>query len=462
METQPESTFDSLSSKVGTFSARDKTFLIPLMNRIGCHLLAAVFQAFGVRARVMDTYRGMDLGREFTSGKECFPCQVTTGDILQFLEEERERLGEAFNTDDYIYFMPEAGGPCRFGMYNKFQRIVLDSLPDLQNLKIGSLTSDNAYSPAGMIEKEKTTDFRKAAYLSVVIGDILDRLLWRIRPYEREPGLADSLIDEALTALSDAFLRHGANKEFDAILDRLEDFVRKGKDLMDPDIPRKPLIGIVGEIYLRTHTQSNQDVIRVLERYGAEVVNASIAEWVNYTAYDRMREARLGLTRSLRLFRIREVRGHLSKILSYGTNLLYQQKKQDNAYRRMKPILDLPADHRVRDLEKVLIEKDLFSFDVGTEACLSVSGIMEYMREGFNGVVNVYPFTCMPSTITSAIVRPIVNRCRLPYLDTAYDGTFQPGREAAIRTFMYQAQQHKERAIKNGRHREAQPRLAFL
>ncbi len=446
MESRPPPTFQSLSQKVGAFSARDKTFLIPQMNRIGCHLLASVFQAFGVRARVMDTYRGLDLGREFTSGKECFPCQVTTGDILLFMEEEKERLGEAFDPEEYIYFMPEAGGPCRFGMYNKFQRIVLDSLPGLENLKIGSLTSDNAYSPVGMIDEDKATDFRKSAYVSVVVADILDRLLWRIRPYEREPGLADALIDEAVTGMSEAFLRHSEKKAFDAVLDRLEDFVRRGREIMDPAVPRKPLIGIVGEIYLRTHTQSNQDVIRVLERYGAEVVNASIAEWVNYTAYDRMREARLGLRRNLRLLRFREIRDYASKIVSYGLDLWYQQSKQNQAYKRLRPILDLPGDHRVGRLEEVLIQKDLFSFEVGTEACLSIAGIMEYMREGFNGVVNVYPFTCMPSTITSAVVRPIVDRRRLPYLDTPCDGTYQPGREAAIRTFMYQAHQHRDRA----------------
>jgi predicted nucleotide-binding protein (sugar kinase/HSP70/actin superfamily) len=371
---------------------------------------------------------------------------VTTGDILQFLEEEKARLGDRFDPDDYIYFMPEAGGPCRFGMYNKFQRIVLDALPGLENLRIGSLTSDNAYSPAGMIDEDKVTDFRKSGYLSVIAADILDRLLWRIRPYEREPGLADALIDEAVTGMSEAFLRHAQKVEFDAILDRLEEFVRRGRGIVDPAIPRKPLIGIVGEIYLRTHTQSNQDLIRMLERYGAEVVNASIAEWVNYTAYDRMREARIGLNRNLRLLRFREIREYASKIVSYGMTLWYQQSKQNQAYKRLKPILDLPGDHRVGDLEAVLKREDLFSFEVGTEACLSIAGIMEYMAEGFNGVVNVYPFTCMPSTITSAVVRPIVNRRRLPYLDTPCDGTYQPGREAAIRTFMYQAHQHKDRA----------------
>ena len=87
---------------------------------------------------------------------------------------------------------------------------------------------------------------------------------------------------------------------------------------------------------------------------------------------------------------------------------------------------------------------------MGTEACLSIAGIVEYAREGYNGVVNVYPFTCMPSTITSAIVKPLMNRLRIPYLDTPYDSSIQPGREAAIRTFMYQAHQHFKRHGRKG------------
>jgi len=445
METQHEHTFDSLSQTLGTFDVRDKTFLIPQMNRVGCHLLAGTFRGFGVRAKVMDTYRGLDLGREFTSGKECFPCQVTTGDILLFMQEEQERLGDRFDPEDYIYFMPEAGGPCRFGMYNKFQRIVLDSFSGLRKLKIGSLTSDNAYSPAGMLDPERTTDFRKAAYVSVVAADILDRLLWRIRPYEREKGSADEFIERATTSLSQAFERHASAKGFDAILDQLESLVQEGRSLMDPAIPRKPLIGIVGEIYLRTHNRANQDVIRMLEKYGAEVVNASIAEWVNYTAYDRLREARIGLSRNLRLLRYKKIREYASRIFSYGGELLYQQMSQKRLYKRLEPLLDLPEDHRIGRLEDVLLQEDVFSFEVGTEACLSIAGILEYMHEGYNGVVNVYPFTCMPSTITSAVIKPIVSRQRLPYLDTPCDGTFQPGREAAVRTFMYQAHQHKKR-----------------
>ena len=267
MEKSRSQTFRSLSEKVGQFRLTGKKLLIPQMNRIGGHLLAGTFRSFGVHAQVMETYKGLDLGKEFTSGKECFPCQVTTGDILHHMKEEKAKLGSAFDAQNYIYFMPEAEGPCRFGMYNKHQRIVLDTFPELQDLKIGSLTSKNSYSLDGMLDKEQTRSFRKAGYFSVVVADVLDRLLWRIRPYEREPGEADAFIEKAMGKMADAFEAYGAALNFERILEELEGVIKEGKAIIDPAVPPKPLIGVVGEIYLRTHVQSNQDVIRVIEKY---------------------------------------------------------------------------------------------------------------------------------------------------------------------------------------------------
>jgi predicted nucleotide-binding protein (sugar kinase/HSP70/actin superfamily) len=448
VEAQKSTTFRSLSENVGQFNLRDKTLLIPEMNRIGAHLIAGAFRGFGTNALVMETYKGLELGKEFTSGKECFPCQVTTGDILLYLKNEKERLGDDFNPENYVFFMPEAEGPCRFGMYNKYQRIVLDSFPELRKVKIGSLTSKDSYALDGMIDKNRARDFRKTAYFSVVIGDILDRLLWRIRPYEKEEGATDDFIERSMITMADSFESYGATRDFDRILDRLEEIIEEGRVFVDPDIPPKPLIGIVGEIYLRSHVHSNQNVIKMLERYGAEVVNASIAEWVDYTTYDRVREAKTSLRLNLKQFRLDGVKSGLKKLLNHGGDMLYQRIRLDQAYKRVKPLLDLARDHGVARMEKILTRHDLYSFELGTEACLSIAAIMEYMQEGYNGVVNVYPFTCMPSTITSSIMRPIMNRNKIPYLDAPYDGTYQPGREAAIRTFMYQANQHFKR---NGR-----------
>jgi len=198
----------------------------------------------------------------------------------------------------------------------------------------------------------------------------------------------------------------------------------------------------VGEIYLRTHVHANQDVIRILEKYGAEVVNASIAEWVNYTTYDRLRDAKIGFYLNLKQLRLGPMMKYLKQILSFKGDLFYQEIKQKQVYKKVRSLIDLAEDHKVAHLENILEKKDIFCFDVGTEACLSIPGIVEYARDGYNGVVNVYPFTCIPSTITSAIVKPLMNELKIPYLDTSYDSSIQPGREAAIRTFMYQAYQH--------------------
>jgi len=445
METGNILPFKSLSENVGHFNLVGKTLLIPEMNKIGCRLLAATFISFGINAVVMETGKDIRLGLEHSSGKECYPCHVTLGDVLYHMRMEKDKKGRAFNPSDYIYFMPEAEGPCRFGMYNKYQRIVLDSFPDLRGLKIGSLTTMDGYSLEGIIEESKVSDLKKASFFAIVIGDILDRILWRIRPYEKEPGLADDFIEDATKKMERSFNSYAPERAFNRILSSLEEVSHKARDIIDPTIPSKPVIGIVGEIYLRSHIYSNQDLIRSLERYGAEVVNASIGEWINYITYNKLRESGSMLRLKFKQLRLSEILEELKKITRFFVELRYQEFRQKQAYTRTGAIIDIYQDHKVAHLERRLQEKDLFTFDIGTEACLSISGILEYMRGGFNGIVNVYPFTCMPSTVTSAILRPLMSRSGIPYLDTSYDSSIPPGREAAIRTFMYQAQQHMSR-----------------
>jgi len=435
-------TFRLIAERVGRFNVEGKRFLIPEMNRFTSHLLAGVFQSFGVNASVMETYEGLDLGKKFTSGKECFPCVVTLGDILYFMEKEKERLGDQFDPENYIYFMPEANGPCRFGMYNKYHRIILDSMPGLDRVKIAALNSDDAYSLDGLIPREKMRDFRKAGYLSIVVGDILDRLLWRIRPYEKTEGMADAFIDEAVARISESFAQHASQKDLSPVLGHLIEVVKEGKGIIDPRIPKKPLIGVVGEIYVRTHVKSNQDTLRTLERYGAEAVNASVGEWINYTTYEQVRLARIALRLNLKGFRLKGLRRYLLQYLKYNLTLFYQYMQQRKVYQMVRKYIDIEEDHKIGHLEKVLRRNNTFSFEVGTEACLSISSALELAHRGYNGIVNIFPFTCMPSNLTASIAKPLMAKLNIPYIDISCDGSFQPGREAALRTFMYQAYQH--------------------
>jgi predicted nucleotide-binding protein (sugar kinase/HSP70/actin superfamily) len=432
-------------TNLGKIRLGKRTVLIPEMNRSTASLLAATFRGFGVEARTLETYKGLDLGKEYTSGKECYPCQVTLGDILYFVQKEKEKLGPEFDPGQYAYFLPESDGPCRFGLYNRFQRIVLDSFPGLDRLTISSITTKDGYSLSGIMDKDKVLDFQKTGFFAVIVADILDRLLWRIRPYEAEPGSADEFLEASLQGLENTFEKHGPRKDFEGILDKLVRIVEEGKALIDPKIPPKPLIGMVGEIFLRTHTQSNQDIIRLLEKHGAEVVNASVAEWANYVSYDALRTAKAQARLNLKQLRFSPLWSKLKEMLGFRIDLYYKEFRQDQVYKRVQPVLDLMEDHKIAHLEEILKENEIFSFDVATEACLSIASIISCARAGYNGMVNVYPFTCMPSTTTSAVVKPVMSELGIPYLDAPYDSSIQPGREAAIRTFMYQAEQHFRR-----------------
>jgi predicted nucleotide-binding protein (sugar kinase/HSP70/actin superfamily) len=443
---QKSSFQERLTTKVGQFDVSGKTLLIPDMAPFGSRLLAAGFRAFGVPAKVMETYTGLEMGKEFTSGKECFPCQVTLGDILYFLHQEKERLGDKFTPDDYVYFMPEADGPCRFGMYNKLHRLVLDKFPEFQDVSITYLSSSDSYQSSLILPPEKSRLFRRLAYVATIIADVLDRTVWRVRPYEISPGQTDAFMEKALHEMEQAIEGTGETRDFKSLYSLLSDIVSRAKKIVDPDKPKLPRIGIIGEIYLRTHPRSNQDIIREIEAHGGEVVDASLGEWINYVAYSNLRYTRMKWTQAWKKMDIRALMESSRKWLDSKIEIQYQIWRQKQVYNQALKHLDIQDDHPIDLLEKRLDSDRLFNFDIGTEAAISIGGALEYVHEDYHGVINVFPFTCMPSTICSAILKPILLEKKVPYLDAPYDGSIQPNRDIAIRTFMYQA---KQRQMKN-------------
>lgn len=415
-----------------------KTLLMPDMTPTGSRLLVAALRAFGVNAVVMPTMNGLSLGKELTSGKECFPCQVTLGDVLHYLGEEKKRLGDSFSAADYVYFMPEAGGPCRFGMYNTLHRIVLDRFREFRDTAIVTLSTDDGYDSSAIFPRKSAGPFRKLAFTAMILADILDRIAWRTRPYETIPGSVDACLADALDAMSREMETSGASLDFSP-LDRLAgETAKTAARLMDRTLPRRPRVGIVGEIYLRSHPGSNQDLIRRLEGLGGEVVNASLAEWFNFVTHLNRRESAESFQACLKDLDIPGLAAAATFRLVSRLTMDWQVKRQHAVYQRVLPHLDIAADHDVAHLETLLDDERLYSFAIGTEAGISIAGALAYAADAFDGVVNVFPFTCMPSTICSAILKPLLLKQGVPYLDSPHDGSNQPSRDITLRTFMHQ------------------------
>lgn len=436
--------FAAARDRVGRVSLAGRTLLVPSMHPAGAAFLAAGFRAIGVPALVMETGTGLELGREQTSGKECFPCQITLGDVLRHLGVERERLGAAFDARAYAYFLPEATGPCRFGMYNKFQRLVLDRFEEFREMPIAAITTADSYSAEGLVPAADATRFRLMIFMTMLVADALDRIVWRARPYESRAGAVDSLHDEAVAAMVRIIEKGGLRTDFSEFHDVVADTARTARALIDPALPRRPRVGMIGEIYLRSHPFSNQDLVRELERSGAEVVNATLAEWVSFISWARIREHRRRAGRLLRAGKFGDARRAAQKSLGHAVEYRYLNRKRRGVYARALRYLDIAPDHAVHAVVRRLDGERHFSIDVGTEAMLSIGGALEYVAHGCDGIVNVYPFTCMPGTIATSVLGPLLAKTRVPYLEVPCDGTRRASRETQIRTFAWQALQRWE------------------
>ena len=120
----------------------------------------------------------LELGRRLTSGKECYPLILTTGDLAKLVNRPD------FNPENSAFFMPTAYGPCRFGQYHRFHRLVLDELGYPQVPVYAPDQDDNMFKELGMVGD----DFDRIAWNGVVAIDLLEKKLRETRPYERIPG----------------------------------------------------------------------------------------------------------------------------------------------------------------------------------------------------------------------------------------------------------------------------------
>ncbi|MBE9527924.1 MAG: CoA activase, partial [Proteobacteria bacterium] len=246
---------------------RKKLFLPDMAD--GSHGIAAAFQAFGIDAKVMDMpdEESQKYGRRHTSGRECYPCTLTTGDMVKVLKSPD------FDPDNTAFFMPSGNGPCRFGQYNRYQRTVLDEL-GFESVPIYAPDQDGTfYKELGMVDG----NFARLAWWGILAADLLEKRLRETRPYEKIEGECDKVYWESIRSVNDAI----RNKKFPE--KELKAAASAFNKIATHPIGTKPIIGVVGEIYVRNNRFSNENLVMKLEALGAEVRLPTVSEWIFYT-----------------------------------------------------------------------------------------------------------------------------------------------------------------------------------
>ncbi len=378
-----------------------KTFIIPRMAP-HIELVGALLEGSGFRAVVLPeaNERNLFYADKITSGVECLPYRVTLGDFLKFCYEDGTDL------KNVEAVMAGAYGPCRFGKYALEQIKILKEVGF--DLPIRTTVSNNAYRDTDISPR-----FARLAWKGCVAIDYLQRLLWRTRPYEKWPASADELFDEYLGRIVG---RVRKKESFDDVLCRATpDF----KSLIDPELPRKPLVGINGEIFLRSNRFSNQDLVRECEKAGLEVVVSSMGEWIKYIFYRHVEDA------------IRD-RKFLKALVSYVINRVWEHDE----HTVVKHFQNLIDEKEPSTAELLTQTSRWLSPKCGSEAVLSIGSGIEWMENPeFAGVISVMPHGCMPGGIVAAMSEKFSALYRKPWINLTYDGFVESTNLTKINNF---------------------------
>ncbi len=378
-----------------------KTVLVPRMTPHAV-TIAAAMEAFGVKAIALPEpdERNLVYSSQVTSGTECLPYRVTLGDFLRFCNEHGDEV------KDCVGFMPGSYGPCRFGKYVVEQ---IRTLKDMGfDLPILTTMSTNAYRDLNL-----GPGFERLGWKGMVAVDYLQKLQWHTRPYEKEKGSTDNLFDKYLSGLADHIRKRAGFGDF------LRPAPGEFKALIDPHLAKRPLVGINGEIYLRTNRFSNNDVVRVCEGAGLEVIVSPVGEWVKYTSV-------LNLENAIRY-------GDIKKSIKSYLRKHIQQHDEHSVARNFNGMLN----GKEPSIEELLHKSnEHLSSRCGSEAVLSIGCGLEWMEdEKFAGVISVMPHGCMPGGIVAAMAEKFSTLHHKPWISLTYDGFLESNNLSKINEF---------------------------
>ncbi len=385
---------------------RKRTIYIPNMSDHSFAVQAA-FQRCGVQAEVLpeSDKTALDIGRKYVSGKECYPYLVTTGDML------RKVFSDDFVPDTSAFFMPSGTGPCRFGQYHISHKLVLEKI-GLKDVPIFAPTQDVTFYRELSIAGR---DFSMTAWKGVIAYELLTKCLHETRPYELEAGSAQQLYKTYKEKIYLALCRDGKGNMEDLLTAMRNDF---------SSLPRhggkRPLIGVVGEIFVRTHKFSNEDLVRKIEELGGEVWLAPVEEWLYYVNTISFRKA-LIKRRWSDMMNI-SLKRHLQKRIEH---------RYGRCFSGFLKTLEEPVTGEILGNASPYLHE---SFE--GEAVLSLGKVIDLVKNGAAGIINAMPFGCMPGTIVTALLKSVSRECGIPCISIPYDGSESLATMLQLEAFM--------------------------
>ncbi len=401
----PESTIHFHRPKEPTFLASQRsetTLLFGGLTEAHEELFLGVMHGLGYNAQRMPQpdFRDLTVGKEYCNRGQCNPTYYTVGNLVHFLNKLNQTMSKEEIEKKYVFLTAGSCGPCRFGMYeSEYRKAVIDA--GFENFRVilfqqdggvGQLDGDGNDGPGLDLNKDFVLGLMKA----IIIGDLINGIVNKIRPYEIEPGATLAAKSKSMVLMSDA-LQHKK-----PILKNLRQAKKFFAEVKCDYTRITPIVKITGEFWASlTEGQGNYHFKEWLVEEGAEVKMEPLTTWIEHLLYSReivaqnhrgieQEDAGIGkgenpYKKEFKLFALRRT-----------LNTFY------NVYRGA---MGWKANNTVNNRTLANLAHDYYNkHQGGGEAYMEVGSLVYVSKyKKVHMMVSVKPFGCLPSTASDGV-----------------------------------------------------------
>ncbi len=397
------------SSRGETVSMRDPRvkFYFPNFSEVHSQAMAMAFRWSGLHTgEIAPLDRGqLEQGLQYTSGRECLPLPLCIGQLLMINEERRS--GEIAG-----FYMLEGGAPCVLDAYLDYLRrfIVEQQLPDLF---LFVPTEENGPSTIERVTLAKHTA------LTLLVADLLVEIEHVLR-VTGEEGSPDQLRLEWRQFVKAADSEARFQAELTGFIERIAALPRTRK-------PRAcPRVVVIGDFFTRFNPFFMDGVRDLYSGQGIILKPVDVVDLLLYHTYYPvsetarewgMKPGAMALAKACSRILQRDGKKYLQHWLAYQV-----ERRIEEDYRRRfakTGLLVAGPNDAASQFEKA---SDHVSPGIYGEIIPTVGRGLEAEALGYDGIIIIGPFNCLPFRISEAILKPLSIRSGMPVLTYESDG----------------------------------------
>lgn len=366
----------------GLEERKTHTIYVPQLSPVHVRLYSQVAQRAGYNMVCLEhaSKEDIECGLKYVNNDACYPAIMVVGQLVN------KFISGGADPDHSTVAITQTGGMCRATNYAGMLRKALKDAGYPQIPVLAASLQGLEQHPGFKL----TAGIIRRVIQATVLGDLLQTCLLRVRPYERDEGAAMALYDHWQAIVGEYFRDGGHSKTLGRRVSYgwlVKHIVAEFDALPLLDIPRKPRVGVVGEILVKFQPDANNDAVRVIEQEGCEAVLPGLAAFFLQSMYSGE-------------FRY-EIMGLGTKKAMWGSKfgvwaIEEYEKPVRKALAATNGKFDVPATiaEVAADAEQVI--------SLGTQAgegWLLVGEMIELIKSGTPNIICAQPFACLPNHV---------------------------------------------------------------